>query len=72
MECIKTVKFKIKVSDKSFNDTIAIYNEALSYIISIINDEWNTISTLATVEKQLNFIEKLIHNTKEKQIKVRF
>jgi putative transposase len=51
MECIKTVKFKIKVSDKSFNDTISIYNEALSYIINIINDEWNTVSTLPSVEE---------------------
>lgn len=72
MECIKTVKFKIKVADKSFNDTISIYNKALSYIINIINNEWNTISALSSVEKQLNYIEKLVHNTKKNKAKYDF
>lgn len=72
MKCIKTVKFKIKTADKSFNDTISIYNEALSYIINIINSEWNVISTLPEVKEQLNYIEKLIHNTKKNKAKYDF
>ncbi len=72
MECIKTVKFKIKTADKSFNDTISIYNKALSYIIIIINAEWDTISILSSVEDQLNYMEKLIHGTKKNKAKYDF
>ncbi|MDI6605325.1 MAG: transposase, partial [Thermoanaerobacteraceae bacterium] len=79
MECIKTVKFKIKTADKSFGNTISIYNiqytiynKALSYIINAVNNEWNTISILSTVKKQLNFIEKLIHGTKKNKAKYDF
>jgi IS605 OrfB family transposase len=72
MECIKTVKFKIKVSDKFFDNTISIYNKALSYIIDIISDEWDNISILPKTKEQLNFIEKLIHNTKKNKAKYDF
>lgn len=65
MEIVKTIKCKIKVSDKSFNDTIKIYREAVSYVINVINKEWDSISTLATKKEQLNYIEKLIHKTKK-------
>ncbi|QSZ26843.1 IS200/IS605 family element transposase accessory protein TnpB [Aceticella autotrophica] len=72
MECIKTVKFKIKTADKSFSDTISIYNKALSYIINAVDNEWDTVSTLSTVKKQLNYMEKLIHNTKKNKAKYDF
>lgn len=72
MECVKTVKFKIKTADKSFGDTISIYNKALSYIINVVNNEWDFISTLSTTKEQLNKIEKLIHNTKKNKAKYDF
>ncbi|ADL68489.1 transposase, IS605 OrfB family [Thermoanaerobacterium thermosaccharolyticum DSM 571] len=72
MKCIKTVKFKIKIADKSFSDTISIYNKALSYIINAIENEWVIISTLSTEKEQLNYIEKLIHGTKKNKAKYDF
>ncbi|WP_200792834.1 RNA-guided endonuclease TnpB family protein [Caldanaerobius fijiensis] len=72
MKCIKTVKFKIKITDKSFGDTIFIYNKALSYIINVVNNEWDFISTLSTAKEQLNYTEKLIHNTKKNEAKYDF
>lgn len=45
-------------------DTINIYRKAITYLIPIVNSNYETIETLKGKERN-NFIEKLIHSTKD-------
>lgn len=59
---IKTVKLKITSHTTIFDDTLNIYNEALSFLIDVVNKEWEDLIDLNSNEK-VNFTEKLINST---------
>lgn len=64
MKIIKTAKLKITThSDKTFIDTLNIYNKALSFFISLCDKEWEVLSSLNS-NKQLLVVEQLSHKTK--------
>ena len=52
---------------KSLETSIAIYRQALSMLIPIINDEWATLSDCRYINQKVNLIEKWIHSTKSNQ-----
>jgi hypothetical protein len=61
---VKTAKLKITTHrDKTFADTLAIYNRALSFFISLCDKEWHTLCGLDS-NLQLSLVEKLSHITK--------
>lgn len=62
MKIIKTVKLKITSHTSIFNDTITIYNEALSLLIDIVNREYSSLLNL-NVKERINHTEKLINRT---------
>lgn len=47
--------------------SIAIYRQALSYIIPIINDEWEVLSQCEFTNQKYNMIETWIHSTSKNQ-----
>jgi putative transposase len=65
MEVTKTVQNKITShGDKTFENTLCVFREALSFIVDIVNKEWNAIEPLTT-EDSLTYVEFLIHRTKQ-------
>ena len=60
---VKTAKLKIINHTGIFDDTISIYNKALSFYIDVCNKEWNSIEDLSS-HKQLAYIESITHKTK--------
>jgi IS605 OrfB family transposase len=64
MKIVKTAKLKILTHAKTFDETIEIYNSALSFYILVCEKEYNNLENKISKEK-LNYIEALSHRTKE-------
>ena len=73
MKIIKTAKLKITSHSKTFDDTITIYNKALSFYISVCEKEYGVLEQFEHSKEKLNYIESLTHLTaKNKNIKYDF
>lgn len=63
-EKTKTIKNKVlSHNDKTFADTTLIYQKALSFIVTVIDNEFDSLSSLSTKDCVVA-VEKLIHRTK--------
>lgn len=65
MKVAKTAKCKITTHNDIFLPTLNVYRDALRFIVNTVNNEWEDISILATSKEKLNYVEKLIHETKD-------
>ncbi|MBN2260061.1 MAG: hypothetical protein JW702_05935 [Clostridiales bacterium] len=65
MKVIKTVRHKISSLSDILMNTLRIYRDALGLIINVVNEEWEEILKLNTSKERFNFVEKLIHATKD-------
>jgi len=63
MKQAKTLKHKITNHSRIFDETVDIYNQALSFIIDVIDAEFGDISMFSTKDMVM-MVEKLIHTTK--------
>ena len=63
MKVAKTIRHKILNHASIFDETIRVYNEALSFIIEVIDQEVEHVDAYSTKE-MTNLIERLIHATK--------
>ncbi|MBS4197479.1 transposase [Lederbergia citri] len=63
MKVVKTLKSKITNHSRIFDATLDIYNEALSFIIDVIDKEFVDIHNVST-ETMIAAVERLIHTTK--------
>ena len=68
MEIVSSYSVRIKEYSHIFDDTIHIYRQAVSYLIQVLDLEWNTIKNLWGKNKN-NYIEKLIHKTSNNKAK---
>lgn len=64
MKVSKTLKHKITNQTRIFRDTLIIYNQALSYMIKVIDKEFIDLSSYTTKD-MTTLVEKLIHTTKK-------
>ena len=62
MKIVKTAKLKILTHTKTFNETIKIYNQALSFYIVVCEQEYLNLQDKKSKEK-LNYIESITHRT---------
>lgn len=67
MRLIGSYNMKLTGDLKALETSIGIYRQALSYIIPIINDGWDVLSTCQYTNQRYNLIEKWIHSTKINQ-----
>jgi len=63
MQVVTSYKVKIKDYNNIFDDTLLIYRSVLSYIVNVVDVEWDDISAFSSLQQQQRFVEKLIHNT---------
>ena len=62
-----TSSYQVRIVNCSVNliDTVRIYQEALSYLIGIVNDNWDAVRSITTgALEQRRYIEKLVHGNK--------
>ena len=52
---------------KALENSIRIYRKALSFIIPIINNNWESVNDCRHTNQKINLIEKWIHSTKSNQ-----
>ena len=64
MKIIQSYNCKIINTNKVFDGTISIFRKALSFVVPIVNKNWYIIKDLQLKSKN-NFVEKLIHKTKD-------
>ena len=63
MQITKTAKLKITTHTKIFDETIDIYNKALSFYIDVANKEWDNLEQFVSSKDKLNYIESITHLT---------
>jgi IS605 OrfB family transposase len=64
MQIYTTYKVKIKHYNHIFKDTVAIYRNAVDYLIDVCNTQWDDISQLSGSLEQQRYVEAMIHSTK--------
>ncbi|MEX3914378.1 RNA-guided endonuclease TnpB family protein [Bacillus paralicheniformis] len=63
-EQTKTIKCKVlSHGENTFEQTLIVYREALSFIVDVIDSEFNSLGSLST-KSCITAVEKLIHRTK--------
>ena len=69
-----TTSYKMKLTGdfKALENSLAIYRQALTFLIPIINDGWKELSQYEFANQKYNQIEKWIHSTKNNQAQFDF
>ena len=55
---------KFKGGYKAVKRTIAIFNDAVKYLITPVQDNYDDIAKIGSSLKKMNYVEKLVHHTK--------
>ena len=63
MKVAKTLRHKITNHTRIFDATLEVYNDALSFIIKVIDHEFNDLDGMST-KSIVPIVEKFIHSTK--------
>ena len=71
MKIVKTAKLKIISHSKIFDDTIEIYNKALSFYIFVCEKEYGMLEQFKLPKEKLNYIESITHPT-DKHINIKY
>ena len=72
MKITKSYAVKIKHFNKIFDKTIKLYSDAVWFICDVIKSEYSSIDELSNSKEKYNFIENLIHTTKDNKAKYDF
>ena len=67
-----TSSYQVRIVNCSvnLNDTVRVYREALSYLIGIVNENWDAVKSITTgALEQRRYIEKLVHGNKNREAK---
>ena len=69
-----TTSYKMKLTGdfKALETSLDIYRQALTYLISIINDDWEALSQYEFINQKYNQIEKWVHSNKNNQARFGF
>lgn len=65
MQIYTTYKVKIKHYNHIFKDTVAIYRNAVDYLIDVCNSNWDELSQIDGSLNKQRHIETLVHATKD-------
>ena len=68
MKITQSYGIKIKGCDDAIKRTIVIYNQAIQYIIPIIQTYWDDIHKLSYAKDKQMYVESLIHSTSKSKV----
>ncbi len=68
-----TASYSLEIKDeyRCFHDTVKIYQEAVSFLIKVVNAEYDAIKDADGSNKKQSIIEKLVHGTDKRKAKYR-
>ena len=64
MDIYTTYKVKIKHYNHIFKQTVAIYRNAVDYLIAVCHENWESISSIEGALNRQRYVETLVHATK--------
>ena len=64
MKVTQSYGVKFKGGYKAIKRTIVIFNEAVNYLITPIQENYDDIAELESSLRKMNYVEKLVHNTR--------
>lgn len=64
MDITSSYNVEIKKINKALKNTVCVYRRALSYLITVVNENWDELKYIRHKEEKQRFVEKLTHNTK--------
>ena len=67
MKISQSYGIKFKDGYKAIKRTIVIYNDAINYLVKPVQDNWDNISKIDGSLKKMNYVEKLVHSTKNRK-----
>ena len=65
MDIYTTYKVKIKHYNHIFKQTVAIYRNAVDYLIAVCHENWESISSIEGSLNMQRYVETLVHATKD-------
>ena len=65
MDIYTTYKVKIKHYNHIFKQTVAIYRNAVDYLIAVCHENWKSISSIEGSLNRQRYVETLVHATKD-------
>ena len=65
MNIYTTYKVKIKHYNHIFKQTVAIYRNAVDYLIAVCHENWESISSIEGSLNRQRYVETLVHATKD-------
>ena len=65
MDIYTTYKVKIKHYNHIFKQTVAIYRNAVDYLIAVCHEKWESISSIEGSLNRQRYVETLVHATKD-------
>ena len=72
MKILSSYAIKLNGDLRALDDSIAIYREALHFVIPIVNTHWDEIKGFEYANQRMFYAEKLIHTTKENNARYSF
>ena len=67
MKIMSSYAMKLSGDLKALENSIAIYREALHFVLPIVNAHWGEMNDFKHSKERMNYSEKLIHSTKVNQ-----
>lgn len=64
MKITQSYGVKFKGGYKAIKRTIVIFNDAINYLITPIQENYDDIAELESSLRKMNYVEKLVHNTR--------
>ena len=55
---------EIRNGHKALKRTLDLYRAAVKYLLKPVRDHWNEVSSIKTSNQRMNYIESIVHNTK--------
>ena len=72
MKIISSYAMKLNGDLTALDNSIAIYREALHFVIPIVNTHWDEMKDFEYANQRMAYAEKLIHSTKENKARYHF
>ena len=70
MQIASSYQVRIVRCSVSLDDTVCLYQQALSYLIGVVNENWDAVKSItAGALEQQRYIEKLVHGNKNREAK---
>lgn len=60
-----TVSYSLEIKDeyRCFYDTVEVYQEAVSFLISVVSENYDSIESAGNQQYKQRAVEKLVHKT---------